>query len=181
MNAFVTKLRAVLPGVKDWMDHTLQIHANAASPVSQSPFIRLRDCYPDTLLARARVVVLPQIPFPPLSQLGIPEFRDMETMPLAGVTYKNTFFVTSGQQTDSLYFHELVHVVQWDRLGVDNFLLAYGIGLLEHGYEQSPLEQMAYQLQTTFDKQRTPENLADLINKRTDAVWENAQRFLQIE
>jgi hypothetical protein len=41
MNAFVTKLRAVLPGVKDWMDHTLRTHANAASPVSQSSFIRL--------------------------------------------------------------------------------------------------------------------------------------------
>jgi len=111
----------------------------------------------------------------------MPEFQAMETMPLAGVTYKNTFFVTSGQQRESLYFHEIVHVVQWDRLGVDNFLLAYGIGLLQHGYEQSPLEQMAYHLQATFDQGRIPQNLIDLINERTDAVWGSAQRFLQIE
>ena len=35
--------------------------------------------------------------------------------------------------TESLCCHELVHVVQWDRLGVDRFLLAYGIGLVQSG------------------------------------------------
>ena len=103
----------------------------------------------------------------------------MESMPLAGVTYKDTFFVRVGEQTDSLYFHELVHVVQWDRLGVDNFLLAYATGLLQHGYEQSPFEQMAYKLQASFDQHRVPEDLVEFINERTDAVWRTAQRFLQ--
>jgi hypothetical protein len=103
----------------------------------------------------------------------------MEMMSLAGVTYKDTFFVCNGQQRDSLYFHELVHVVQWDRLGVDNFLLAYAVGLLQHGYEQSPLEQMAFELQARFEHQRVPENLIDLINERTDGVWETARRFLE--
>jgi len=103
----------------------------------------------------------------------------METMPMDGVTYKDIFFVRIGQQRDSLYFHELVHVVQWDWLGVDNFLLAYAIGLLQHGYQQSPLEQMAFQLQAGFDQQRLPENLVDFINERTDAVWQNAERLLK--
>jgi hypothetical protein len=165
--------------VKDWIDHTLQVHANAATPVSHSPFIRLQDHYPDTLLARARVIVVARVPFPPVSELGLTEFRAMETMPLAGVTYNDTFFVSSGQQSASLYFHELVHVVQWDHLGVDNFLLAYAIGLLQHGYQQSPLEQMAFQLQASFDQQRVPENLVELISERTDDVWETARRLLQ--
>jgi len=34
-------------------------------------------------------------------------------------------------------------VVQWSRLGTDNFLLAYGLGLFSFKYAQSPLEQMA--------------------------------------
>lgn len=181
MSPVVTKLRAVLPGVKGWIDQTLQSHANAATAVSSSAYTRLRDYYPDTLLDRARVVVVPRVPFPPLSQLGIPEFRAMETMPLAGVTYKNTFFVTTGQQRESLYFHELVHVVQWDRLGVDNFLLVYAIGLFQHGYQQSPLEQMAYQLQADFDQKRMLENLVEVINHRSDNVWQNAQRFLEAQ
>lgn len=179
VNAISAKLQAALPGIKKWIDQTLQDHINVATPVSESPFTRLKDHYPDVLLARARVVVVPRVPFPPVTQLGLPEFRAMEMMSLAGVTYKDTFFVCNGQQRDSLYFHELVHVVQWDRLGVDNFLLAYAVGLMQHGYEQSPLEQMAFELQARFDQQRVPENLVEFINVRTDGVWETARRFLE--
>ena len=61
---------------------------------------------------------------------------------------------------------------------MDNFLLAYAVGLLQHGYEQSPLEQMAFELQARFDQQRVPEALVDRINEHTDGVWETARRFL---
>jgi hypothetical protein len=179
MYPFATRLQAVLPAVKDWIDQTLQAHVNAASLVSRSGYVRLQEHYPDALLAKTRVVVVPRVPFPPVSQLGLPEFRAMETMPLAGVTYKDTFFVASGQQQDSLYFHELVHVVQWARLGVDNFLYAYAIGLLQYGYHQTPLEQMAIQLQARFNQQRVPENLVEFINEQTDGVWAAARRILK--
>jgi len=179
MNPIATRLQAVLPAIKDWIDQALEAHARDATPVLNSPFIRLQDHYPDMLLARTRVVVVPRVPFPPVSQLGLPEFRAMETMLMDGVTYKDTFFVRAGSQRDSLYFHELVHVVQWDRLGVDNFLYAYAIGLMQHGYQQSPLEQMAFQLQARFDQQRVPENLVEFIHQETDGVWDAAGRLLQ--
>jgi hypothetical protein len=172
LNPALAKLIAALPAVKTWIDQTLQAHANAAKPVANSGFIRLQRHYPAELLARARVVVVPRVPFPPLSQLGLPEFAAMETMQMGGVTYKDTFFVRSDQQTESLYFHELVHVVQWERLGVDNFLLAYAIGLLQFGYQQSPLEQMAYQLQAGLDSQQVRQDLVDFIREQTDVVWD---------
>lgn len=178
MKTLVKRLHTALPSVKDWIDRTLQAHASSATSVLNVRFPQLQSHYPDTLLARAQVVIVPRVPFPPVSQLGLPEFSAMEMMSLAGVTYKDTFFVCNGQQRDSLYFHELVHVVQWDRLGVDNFLLAYAVGLLQHGYEQSPLEQMAFELQARFDQQRVPEALVDRINEHTDGVWETARRFL---
>lgn len=181
MNPLVAKLRAALPGVKKWIDQTLQDHANAARQVSHSPFPRLQEHYPQDLLSRARVVVVARVPFPPLSRLGLPEFRSMEEMLLDGVTYKDTFFVCAAQQSDSLYFHELVHVVQWDRLGVDKFLLAYGVGLIQHEYEKSPLEQMAYELQERFDQSRVPHNLVETINQQTDVVWRAAGLHLQGE
>jgi hypothetical protein len=40
--------------------------------------------------------------------------------------------------------------VQWDFLGEDKFLMAYGMGLLAQGYIDSPLERMAYNNQTNF-------------------------------
>jgi len=65
----------------------------------------------------------------------------------------------------------LVHVIQWERLGVDDFLLAYGAGLMQFGYRDSPLEKMAYSLQYGFDRGVLPENTIELVQQGTDAIW----------
>ena len=49
--------------------------------------------------------------------------------------------------TEATHFHELCHVVQWKALGVRDFLMTYALGLLAHGYRESPLEAIAYRLQ----------------------------------
>lgn len=113
-----------------------------------------------------------KVPYPPISSMGLPELQQMEAMPFSGITYKDTFFVKEGfALSESLHFHELVHVVQWEQLGINKFLLAYGLGLMQHGYKDSPLEQMAYALQECFDRNSLPEAIPDLIRARTDAIW----------
>ncbi len=112
-----------------------------------------------------------EVPFPPVERFGLPEFAPMQQMTFAGITFKDTFFLQEGQSSESLHFHELVHVVQWARLGVDSFLLAYGVGLIEFGYEQSPLEQMAYAFQRDFERGTPPQELVHIIEERTDAIW----------
>ena len=84
-----------------------------------------------------------------------------------------------GQSSESLHFHELVHIVQWARLGVDNFLLAYGLGFILGGYEQSPLEQMAYTLQRSFENGTLPQHLVRHIEEQTDAIWQAAAPIVQ--
>jgi hypothetical protein len=79
------------------------------------------------MFERARMVLVDRTPYPPVSQFGLPEFAAFERRSFDGITFKSTFFVVG----DRLQFHELVHVVQWARLGVDRFLLAYGLGLLQ--------------------------------------------------
>jgi hypothetical protein len=37
--------------------------------------------------------------------------------------------------SQGLHFHELVHVIQWARRGVERFLQTYGIGFAQFGYE----------------------------------------------
>jgi hypothetical protein len=100
-------------------------------------------------------------------------------MPIAGITYKNTFFVNQNLLTESLHFHELVHVVQWERLGADNFLLAYGAGLIQFGYEQSPLEKMAYRLQKEFDTGTVPDEIVDKIYQETDSLWNQVRPLVR--
>lgn len=168
----ISKFQSTLPIVRKWIEKTLEEHQNYAIPVINLPFPRLKKVFPPELLSRAKaVVVTEKVPFPPLSRMGLPELSEMEHMDMAGITYKDTFFISHLHQTESLHFHELIHVVQWDRLGVDNFLLAYGVGLMQSGYSDSPLEKMAYSLQISFDDGTLPPNLIELIQQMTNAIW----------
>lgn len=168
----IRKFRSILPAVIEWIDVTLEENKLNAASVAGLDFPRLVKVFPADLLGRAKVVVMTgKVPFPPLSQMGLPEFKQMEDMQMAGITYKDTFFVNYLHRTESLHFHELVHVVQWERLGVNNFLLAYGAGLMQFGYRDSPLEKMAYSLQADFDRGVLPPNTIQLVQKSTDAIW----------
>jgi len=166
------KIHSTLPVVREWVEKTLEENRDHAIPVVNLSFPRLSKVFPLDLLSRAKeVVVTGNVPFPPLSRMGLPEFAQMENMTMDGITYKDTFFVNHLHQTESLHFHELVHIVQWERLGVDDFLFAYGVGLMQFGYADSPLERMAYSLQADFDRGVLPANIIELIQQRTDFIW----------
>jgi len=168
----IRKFHSTLPLVRKWIDDLLEGHKDQATPIINLGYLRLQQVFPSELLEKARAVVMTgKVPFPPLSRMGLPGFSQMENMPMAGITYKNTFFISHLHQSESLHFHELVHVVQWGRLGVDNFLLAYGAGLMQFGYRDSPLEQMAYFLQERFDAGNLPPGIIDFIGQKTDDIW----------
>jgi len=168
----IHRFQTTLPAVAKWIDTTLEDNINSAVSVATLPFPRLAKAFPHDLLERAKVVVTTgKVPFPPLAQMGLPELRQIEDMQMAGITYNDTFFVSHLHQTESLHFHELVHVVQWERLGVNDFLLAYGAGLMQFGYIDSPLEKMAYSLQAAFDRGTLPPNIIEVIRQSTEAIW----------
>jgi len=168
----IRRFQTTLPAVAKWIDTTLEDNIDNSVSVATLTFPRLARVFPHNLLERAKVVVTTgKVPFPPLAQMGLPELRQMEDMQMAGITYKDTFFVSHLHQTESLHFHELVHVVQWERLGVNDFLLAYGAGLMQFGYRDSPLEKMAYSLQAAFDRGALPPNTIEVIRQGTDAIW----------
>ncbi len=165
------KFRSVLPAVLEWIELTLEKNRSNAVSVAGLGFPRLPGIFPLDLLVRAKVVVMKgEVPFPPLGRMGLPEFKYLEDMELAGITYRDTFFLCQPCQSEGLYFHELVHVVQWENLGVD-FLLAYGAGLMQCGYLDSPLEKMAYSLQADFDRGILPADVMQFISRGTESIW----------
>jgi hypothetical protein len=168
-----------LPHISGWIDEFLNDHAAQSQAVCTLGFTRLSASFSQEFLERAKVVTVASVPFPPVAQFGIPELAPIQQMSFAGITYKDTFFLQQGQSSESLHFHELVHVVQWERLGVDNFLLAYGVGLVQFGYKHSPLEQMAYSLQQAFDNNSLPEDLISFMERRTDAIWADVAPVLK--
>lgn len=124
------------------------------------------------------MVVCDEAPLPPLEALGLSELLESEPAQLRGIAYIDTIFVTERSPPESLLFHELVHIVQWNALGPDNFLMVYGLGLLEHGYRDSYLETMAYDFQRRFDAGGLAENLEADIRSACEQHWKDLnQRF----
>jgi hypothetical protein len=146
------EFKAVYPPIMEWIQMTLAAHATAARPVSSFGFDRLPRYYDRKVLASAKVVLVQQVPMPPLSALGLARFADFERMDSAGITYLDTYFVHQDHARDeSIHFHELVHIIQWQLLGPEKFLASYSEGLERFGYRESPLEVMAYDFQNRFD------------------------------
>ena len=176
----IEKFHSVLPEIRNWIEGIIETHKSQAISASELGFPNIQQTFPADFLDKAKVVYLEsKIPFPPLSKMGLHELSGMESMNMAGVTFKDTFFVHHLQRTESLHFHELVHVAQWDRLGVDNFLLAYGVGLMQFGYRDSPFEGMAYSLQNEFERGNLPNNIINLIHQQTDLIWKQVEPLFQ--
>ena len=146
------RLHRALPHVTTWINRLLEQHAASAARVDSLGFTRLSLYWPRDVLRGAHVVTVSAVPFPPVSAYGLPEFAAMENMQMAGITFREMYFIDQARASEALHFHELVHVVQWDALGPSDFLLTYGVGLAQFGYESSPLEAIAYDLQARFER-----------------------------
>jgi hypothetical protein len=177
----IRRFHTALPEVRQWIDQFLNVHTDRAYAISTLAFTRLPTCFPRELLERTKVVMVARVPFPPVDQFGLPELAHMQQRSFDGITFKDTFFLRQGHESEALHFHELVHVIQWAKLDIDKFLLAYGFGLFRFGYEQSPLEQMAYFLQRSFELGTLPQELVRTIEEGTDAIWDQTAPIVQGE
>ena len=174
MADIITRIHAALPALRQWIDDQLEQHATQAQPVSSRGYKRLAQTYPAGLLNQSKIVTVPRVPFPPVDRMDLPEFGQIQRMQFGGITFLDTFFVSDGAESEALCFHELVHIVQWARLGPDNFLLAYGLGIIQAGYENSPLEKMAYTLQHNFEQGTPQPDIVVDIQRSTDVIWTQA-------
>ena len=138
-----------------------ELHPNG-HPLAAALIRRLSPFFTPNTLARIRVVFLKEIPNPPfysvLATRGqqIPlDFRQM-----AGITFIDTILISAKEAPSSdagmtsLLFHEAVHVVQYEHLGLDRFMRDYVTGWAANGFEYRniPLERQAYSLQDRFDQ-----------------------------
>lgn len=115
----------------------------------------LQPFFPADVLDRVRVVrgqASEPAFYPQLRAMGIrnaPPFSEM-----AGITFQDVV-VHVDALTDSLLFHEMVHAVQFKRLGLRGFAEHYVRGFLAGGsYEEIPLEKQAYELEGRFAAKR---------------------------
>lgn len=157
--------------VLNWIQQTLDAHAREKRAVSSFKFPRLPQYFSEELLNGASVVITDRLPRPPLSALGLTEFADFENQPISGITYLDTYFLEPSAAVDeSLHFHELVHVVQWQVLSPKDFLLLYAAGLAASRYRERPLEAMAFEHQRRFDAGEPPYSVEAEVRRQTLAL-----------
>jgi hypothetical protein len=82
-----------------------------------------------------------------LQKLGFTGLPDFTTM--AAITFDDVV-VFHDPLTPQLIFHEMVHIVQYRLLGVEEFARLYVRGYLHGGYSGTPLEICAYELDGRF-------------------------------
>ena len=146
-------LKTFIPQVENWIDRYIEKNKSIRINLASTDFERVKLCFADRTINTSFYAIVEHIETPPLSDIGVSDFLDFENGEYGGITYKDTYFVTEKEKgIESLHFHEMVHVVQWDELGPQNFILLYAIGLAQNGYRQSPLERIAYDLQAEFER-----------------------------
>lgn len=161
------QFRVVSPQVSEWIRQTLLYHAAKARAVDSVGFRRLPLYFSPELLSATKFVIVDKVPVPPLSKMGLKQFAEFEKGDWGGMTYLDTFFVHQSRASDeSLYFHELIHVIQWRLLGPERFLAAYADGYEKHGYKDSPLEVMAYDAENTFVTAAQPFDARKLVEEQ---------------
>ena len=166
------QLQHKLPEVLAWIDVTLAAHAAQARPVADLGFKRLGFFYSAELLTSAKAIPVARVPMPPLASMGLIGFSEFERLDADGITYRSSFFVRLGcEHNELLHFHELVHVIQWQHIGPERFLVAYALGhLLSGGYRTNPLEAMAYDLQARFEHNTPAFDVASVVMPELDRI-----------
>ena len=145
------QLKDFLKPVMQWIEDYLDRYAPWKVAVSELNFPRLPEYFSQRILDNSYAVQVDKIEVPPLNELGLEGFSFFESGNYSGITFMDTYFYRRERALDeALHFHELVHTLQWDEMGPENFLLVYGLNLLEHGYRISPLEKIAYDLEERF-------------------------------
>ncbi|HVT80580.1 MAG TPA: hypothetical protein VHM90_07980 [Phycisphaerae bacterium] len=144
------QLLPLLAPFHQWVDDLLARHASQAHSPRTFGFKHLLGSFHRDLLESARFVVVKRLPKFPFRRFGLPTFPGM-TGDSAGVTFRNTYFLTPHHAQDEvMHFHELVHVLQHQLLGRDLFPLIYATEALANGCRANFLEAMAYDLQWQF-------------------------------
>lgn len=155
------------PPLLNWIRTTLTANGHVARIVASRGFSRLPLYFTEETLASTKVVLIDPLPIPPLTSMGLTRFADFERGNFDGITYMDTFFLKPTQSNnENIYFHELVHAIQWRLLGPDRFLFAYANGLECFGYRESPLEAMAYDAETAFANSAATFNVEKLVAEK---------------
>ena len=143
-----------------WIESQRAQHRVYADPLPDTTLAALSGFFEKGTLDRTRIRHVPGIENPPFYK----EFEEAgEAFPLdftvwAAITFGDVILVNGeqvpGPPSHSVVFHEMVHVVQYDELGIHEFTRRYVTPFVQSrfNYMSIPLETVAFDLQGRFEE-----------------------------
>ena len=143
-----------------WIESQRAQHRVHAEPLPDTTLAALRGFFAQETLDRVRIRHVACIDNPPFYR----EFEEAgESIPLdfevwAAITFGDVILVNGeqvpGPPSHSVVFHEMVHVVQYDVLGIHEFARRYVTPFVQSrfNYMSIPLESDAFDLQGRFEE-----------------------------
>lgn len=146
----------VIRQVAEYIQQQRQTYRQSAASLNATQMAAMQPFFPKSTLDSTRVIVLSgeRVGNPALNGQLVKMGFEPATLPnfslMTAITFVDTV-VSHEQFTDRLHFHELVHLVQYEKLGVAEFAAKYVRGFLSGGsYDAIPLERNAYELDERF-------------------------------
>ena len=160
---------------KIWVVSEREANREFSVPLSQKEKKQLQQYFRFETLNSVRIRKIQQINNPDFyeafekSGQPIPlDFREM-----GGITFIDTVLIAEPKVISSnwlpLLFHECVHVCQYKLLGVEKFVEEYvnGWASNDYTYENIPLEEQAYDLESQFkENPHVPFNVESIVKNR---------------
>ncbi|HAT8544758.1 hypothetical protein F6X00_11570 [Vibrio vulnificus] len=150
----------------EWIDNIVSEYEEQAQSCSKFSNV-FSGYYSPEYLAGCKFVVTDTIPkpdIPELRQIGLGDFLDMDC---GAITYKHMYFMKPQHQENlEIHIHELMHTVQWNQLGGVGFLERYIQEINEYGYDDAPLENMAYALGRSFKSGAAATDVVKLVRQK---------------
>jgi hypothetical protein len=143
---------------RTWIQQQRDLHRPAGGELPAVAKDAVQPFFPPAVLDSARVAIVPAIPTPPFLEqardLGVP-VEGIKFSGLEGLMLVDTILISQAVPPADplrLMFHELVHAVQYEILGLVEFSRQYVRGIVEgeFDYYRIPLEVIAYDLDRRF-------------------------------
>jgi len=162
---------------EQWLKEQHRLYLPTAQPLSKYAKSHLSGYFERRTLDLVRVATVERIRNPDfyasLERAGIPVPLDFSTA--VGLTVINLILIRKElihhrASFMSTLFHEMVHVVQIDILGLKRHIELYADSLREGGYQYHSvvLERQAYTLSTRFDRGEPPFSVEKVVRQELE-------------
>ena len=159
---------------EEWVVEQRALHHPVARPLGLQLLSDLQAFFGEDVLDAARFASVGLLPNPGFYRelLAMGQSIPLDFSLMHGITFVDTVLLSErfrSSWSPALYFHELVHVVQYQILGAAGFMKRYVRGWAENGfrYEAIPLEKDAYELQERYQtRPKTLFSVRQIVSQR---------------